>query len=309
MIARLQPGVTLDYAWQRLDVVNKRNTERLPKLRKLVEDAKFQTKIAGMRDELVKNVLPTLYPVAGGGSIRAADRLRQRGEPDAGARANVRMKELAIRFSLGAGRMRMARQLLTESLTLAVLGGLVGYAGLRALLVLGARELPRGGDIRLSGGALAFSAGIAVLKGLVFGLAPVFHLYRRDLNEIFRGNERAGLLTLSFARLLKVDPGFKPQHVLSARISLPPVPFWNFIDAGYFQTMGIPLLQGRTIAENDRDGAPLVAVIDQHMARKYWPKGDAVGARVRMGLGRNPPWTIIGIVGSVKKRELAERDS
>ena len=117
------------------------------------------------------------------------------------------------------------------------------------------------------------------------------------------------MLTLSFARLLKVDPGFKPQHVLSARISLPPVPFWNFIDAGYFQTMGIPLLQGRTIAENDGDGAPLVAVIDQHMARKYWPKGDAVGARVRMGLGRNPPWTIIGIVGSVKKRELAERDS
>ena len=69
---------------------------------------------------------------------------------------------------------------------------------------------------------------------------------------------------------------------------LPPVPFRNFIDAGYFQTMGIPLLQGRTIAESDRDGAPLVAVIDQHMARKYWPKGDAVGARVRMGLGRNP---------------------
>src|SRR5260370_37782991 len=73
--------------------------------------------------------------------------------------------------------------------------------------------------------------------------------------------------------------------------------------------MGSPLLQGRTITENDRDGASLVAVIDQRMARKYWRKGEAVGARVRMGLGRNPPWTIIGIVGSVKKRELAERDS
>jgi predicted permease len=401
MIARLQPGVTLAYAWQRLDVVDKRNVERLPKLRKLLEDAKFQTKIAGMRDEMVKNVRPTLYLLQAAvafvlliGCVNVANLML--------VRANVRMKELAIRFSLGAGRMRMARQLLTESLTLAALGGLVGvlagYAGLRALLVLGANELPRGADIRLSGGALAFSAGIAVLTGLVFGLAPVFHLYRRDLNEIFRGNERsgtsergamwtrgalvasqvslafvllagAGLLTLSFARLLKVDPGFKPQHVLTARIALPraryqddarvrnfleaqldalrrlpgvtgvglntalpfggnvqdavilveghalgpgelpPVPFWNFIDAGYFQTMGIPLLQGRAFAESDIDHAPLVAVIDQHMARKYWPKGDAVGARVRMGLGGGPPWTIVGIVGSVKKRELAERDS
>jgi predicted permease len=401
MIARLQPGVTLDYARRRLDVVNKRNTERLPKFRKLVEDAKFQTKIAGMRDELVKNVRPTLYLLQAAvafvlliGCVNVANLML--------VRANVRMKELAIRFSLGAGRMRMARQLLTESLTLAVLGGLVGvlagYAGLRALLVLGAKELPRGTDIRLSGGALAFSAGIAVLTGLVFGLAPVFHLYRRDLSEIFRGNERAGtsehgamwtrgalvasqvslafvllagagLLTLSFARLLKVDPGFKPQHVLTARIALPrtrynddarvrnfleaqldalrrlpgvtgaslntalpfggnaqnavilveghtlgpgelpPVPYWNFVDAGYFQTMGIPLLQGRTIAESDADRAPLVAVIDQNTARKYWPKGDAVGARVRMGLGGGPPWTIIGIVGSVKKRELAERDA
>jgi ABC-type lipoprotein release transport system permease subunit len=52
-----------------------------------------------------------------------------------------------------------------------------------------------------------------------------------------------------------------------------------------------------------------VAVIDQHLARKYWPKGDAIGARVRMGLGGGPPWTIVGIAGSVKKRELAERDS
>jgi predicted permease len=316
-------------------------------------------------------------------------------------RANVRMKELAIRFQSGRGTNAdgaAASHRERDAGRSGRCGGRAGYAGLRALLVLGAKELPRGGDISLSAGALAYSAGIAVLTGLVFGLAPVFHLYRRDLNEIFRGNERsgtsergamwtrgalvasqvslafvllagAGLLTLSFARLLKVDPGFKPQHVLTARIALPraryqddarvrnfleaqldalrrlpgvmgvglntalpfsgntqdavilveghtlargelpPVPFWNFVDAGYLKTMGIPLLQGRTIAESDADRAPLVAVIDQNMARKYWPKGDAVGARVRMGLGGGPPWTIVGIVGSVKKRELAERDS
>ena len=401
MIARLQNGVTLDYAWQRLDVVNRRNTERFPNLRKLVEDAKFQTKIIGTRDELVKSVRPTLYLLQAAvafvlliGCVNVANLLL--------VRANVRTKELAIRFSLGAGRLRMARQLLTESLTLATLGGLLGvlagYGGLRALLLLGAKELPRGGDIHLSGAALTFSAAIAVFTGIVFGLAPVFHLFRRDLNEIFRGNERAatgergamwtrgalvacqvslafvlligaGLLSLSFARLLKVDPGFKPQHVLTAQISLPrarfndtqarnffttqldalrklpavtnvglstglpftaslqdavimiegralapgelpPVPFWNFVDSGYFGAMGIPLLQGRLIAEADTPDAPRVAVVDQNMARRYWPKGDALGARVHQGAGTaERAWTIIGIVGSVKKRDLAERDA
>ena len=401
MIARLQPGVTLDYARQRLEAVDRRATERLPKLRKLVEDAKFQTKIIGTRDELVKSVRPTLYLLQAAvafvlliGCVNVANLLL--------VRANVRMRELAIRFSLGAGRLRMARQLLTESLTIATLGGLLGvlaaYGGLRALLLLGAKDLPRGGDIRLSGAALAFSAAIAVLTGIVFGLAPVFYLFRRDLNEIFRGNERAatgergamwtrgalvacqvslafvlligaGLLSLSFARLLKVDPGFKPQHVLTAQISLPrarfndtqarnffttqlealrklpgvthvglstalpftgnlqnavimveghtlapgelpPVPFWNFVDSGYFGALGIPLLQGRLISEADTGDAPKVAVIDQTMARRYWPKGDALGARVHMGADTsNPARTIIGIVGSVEKRDLAHRDS
>jgi predicted permease len=400
MIARLRPGVTLNYARQRLAVVDKRNIERVPKLRKLLEDARFQTMIVGTRDELVKDVRPTLYLLQAAvafvlliGCVNVANLML--------VRANVRMKELAIRFSLGAGRMRMARQLLTESLTLAALGGLfgllTGYAGLRALLILGAKELPRGGEIRLSGSALAFSAGIALLTGIVFGLVPVLHLFRCDLNEIFRGNERtgtsergavwtrgalvtcqvslafillagAGLLTMSFARLLSADPGFRPQHVLSAQISmprarypddarrrsfldaqlealrtlpgvanvgantalpfggfkqdavvmveghtlapgeLPPDPLWNYIDAGYFRTMGIPLLQGRAIAGSDTADAPLVAVIDQNMARMYWPKGDAVGARVRMGVnGTNPPWTIVGIVGNVKKRDLAQQ--
>ena len=400
MMARLQPGVTLDYARQRLAVLDRRNVERLPKLRKLLEDAKFQTRVVETRDELVKSIRPTLYLLQGAvafvlliGCVNVANLML--------VRANVRMKELAIRFSLGAGRLRMTRQLLTESLTLSALGGLLGiltgYAGLRALVLLGAKELPRGGDIRLSASAMAFSAGIAMLTGLVFGLVPVFHLFRRDLNEIFRGNERsgtsergavwtrgalvvcqvslafvllagAGLLTLSFTRLLAADPGFKPQHVISAQLSLPrmrypddarrrnflaaqlealrglpgvastgmntalpfsgfkqdavvmieghtlgpgelpPDPLWNYIDAGYFRTMGIPLLQGRAIAESDTDKAPLVAVIDQNMARMYWPKGDAVGARVRMGVNStNPLWTIVGIVGSVKKRDLAEQ--
>src|SRR5207253_10190775 len=78
---------------------------------------------------------------------------------------------------------------------------------------------------------------------------------------------------------------------------LPPVPFWNFVDSGYFGALGIPLLQGRLIAEADTADAPKVAVIDQNVARRYWPKGDGLGARVHMGASStNERWTIVGIV-------------
>jgi predicted permease len=244
---------------------------------------------------------------------------------------------------------------------------------------------------------LAYSAALAVLTGLVFGSVPVFHLYRRDLNEVFRQTGRTGttergalwtrsalvvcqvslafvlligsaLLTLSFSRLLSVDPGFKPQNVLSAQFTLPdvrykedararnfvatllegvralpgvtsagattflpfsnnsnasvvmidgytlppgelpPVPGWNNVDPQYFQTMGIPLLQGRAIGENDTPDTQKVVVIDQFLARKYWPKGNAIGARIRRGIENNEPvCTIIGVVGSVKTTNLAEK--
>ena len=117
-------------------------------------------------------------------------------------RSNIRMKEMAIRFSLGAGRWRLARQLLTESVMLAALGGLggvlVGFGGIRLLSYLGAKQMPRGENVHIDGAVLAFSAGVAVLTGLVFGSIPVLQLYRRDLNDVFRGSvahghERAAL--------------------------------------------------------------------------------------------------------------------
>jgi predicted permease len=402
MIARLKPGVAVAYAQQRIDDLNRRNLERVPKFRKLLESARFGTKVVGLKDELVRDVRPTLYLLQAAvafvlliGCVNVANLML--------VRSNIRMKEMAIRFSLGAGRWRLGRQLLTESLTLAVLGGLLGlftgFAGVRLLVLLGSRDLPRGGDIRINGSVLAFSAAAAVLTGLIFGSVPILQLFRRDLNAVFRQTERtgtsergavwtrsalvvcqvslafvlligSGLLTMSFARLLSVDPGFKPEHVLTARFSLPraryaddarvrnfvgnlldsvralpgvkgagvtsylpfsgnnnasvimiegynlapgenpPVPGWNHVDAGYFQALGIPLLRGRILTETDGTEAPRVAVIDQFMARKYWPKGDAIGARVRRGIGdgSGPVSTIVGIVGSVKTGDLAEQN-
>jgi predicted permease len=89
---------------------------------------------------------------------------------------------------------------------------------------------------------------------------------------------------------------------------LPPVPGWNTVDSGYFQTMSVPLLQGRTFSESDTADAQKVIVIDQFLARKYWPKGDAIGGRIRRGIENDQPLcTIIGVVGSVKTTNLAEQ--
>ncbi len=402
MYARLKPGVTIGQAQQRIDALNKANLDRFPKYRKLLEDARFGTKVLGLQDLVIREIKPTLYLLQAAvafvlliGCVNVANLML--------VRSNIRMKELAIRFSLGAGRWRLARQLLTESVTIAALGGVlglvVGSAGISLLMYLGAKELPRGENIQMDGAVLAYSAALAVLTGLVFGSVPVFHLYRRDLNEVFRQTGRTGttergalwtrsalvvcqvslafvlligsaLLTLSFARLLSVDPGFKPQNVLSAQFTLPdvrykedtrarnfvttllesvralpgvtsagattylpfsgdnnasvvmidgytpgpgelpPVPGYNTVDSQYFQAMGIPLLQGRTFSESDTADTQKVMLIDQFLARKYWPKGNAIGARIRRGIEEKEPLcTIIGVVGSVKTGNLAEKGS
>jgi predicted permease len=405
MIARLRPGVTIAAAQRRIDVLNKFQVERAGKLRTLLENARFGSVVRGLKDEMVKSIKPTLYLLQAAvllvlliGCVNVANLML--------VRSNIRMKELAIRHSLGAARGRLARQLLTESVTLAGLGGLLGialaYGGVRVLAVLGAQQLPRGAAIHLDAGALAFSAAVAGITGLVFGSVPVYHLVRRDLNVIFRQTGRtgtsersavwtrsalvvcqvslafvlligAGLLSLSFARLLTVSPGFQPQNVSSAVFSLPdsrypddararnfalsvgeavraipgvahagltsflpfggnnnnsvmsfeshslgpgenpPVPAWNVIDPGYFAAMGIPLLQGRGIERGDTADSTRVVVIDQYLAHKYFPKGDAVGTRIIRGLpnlhdDKDYLCTIIGVVGSVKTSDLAERN-
>ena len=323
-------------------------------------------------------------------------------------RSNVRMKELAIRFSLGAGRWRIARQLLIESTTLAVLGGALGIAaglgGVKLLVSLAADNLPRAGEIHIDAGVLAFTAAMAVVTGIVFGSVPLIHVMRSNLNEIFRGNDRSGtmgrralwvrsalvvcqvslafvlligsgLLTLSFARLLTVNPGFRSENVITARISLPdvrykddvsvrnfvsslleklrstpgvtqagatnylpfsgsnnasvisidshplapgenpPVPGRNVVDWGYIPAMKIPVLEGRDFSESDGPDSQKVALIDQFLARKYWPNGGALGNTLRRDFDdgsaeskKQPHFTIIGVVGTVKTADLAEKN-
>jgi predicted permease len=169
------------------------------------------------------------------------------------ARATGRQRELAVRAALGAGRGRIARQLLTESLVLAALGGVLGvglaFVAVRALAAAGSSELPRAGDIRIDGPVLAFTIGLSLLSGLLFGLFPTLRATATNLEQSLRSGARgsvggagqrarsalvvievalavilvvgAGLATKSFARLLSVNPGFQPSNGLVAMMSVP----------------------------------------------------------------------------------------
>jgi putative ABC transport system permease protein len=170
------------------------------------------------------------------------------------ARATARHREISIRAALGASRARLVRQLLTESVLLAVCGGLAGMLlarwGLDALLALAPPNLPRMTDIHLNAGVLVFSLALSVLTGLVFGIAPAWLAARADVNEALKQGSRgsteggargrlrsalvvievtlalmllggAGLLARSFMQLAHVDPGFIPDDATVLRLSLP----------------------------------------------------------------------------------------
>ncbi len=403
MVARLKPGVSLSVAQQKIDRINRINLDRFPKYRQLLINARFSTKVVYFLDELTADQRPILYLLQGAvafvlliGCVNVANLML--------VRASVRMKEFAIRFSMGARRGRIARQLVTEGLVLGLLGGLlgllIGYGGVRLLKYLGADDLPRAAEIRMDGTIFGFTLAVALATGVLFSLAPVIHLMRRNLLDVFRTSERtgtvvkralttravlvvsqvalafvlligAGLMTISFMRAMNVDPGFRATNVATARISLPrnryadeaarrgflerllertrslpgatvavtsqlpfggggnasvveivgrplgpgeppPVPAWNFVMGDYFRAMGIPLLQGRAFQASDTTSTEAVCIIDQFLARKYWPDSNPLGARIARGVtigGDKPPIvTVVGVVGSVKTSDVTDQN-
>lgn len=174
------------------------------------------------------------------------------------SRAAVRQKEIAIRAAVGASRIRLIRQLLTESMLLALAGGLVGvgvaYLTIKALRVFGPDNIPRLNEVGIDGRVMAFTCFIALLTGVFFGLAPALRASRVELNEVLkeggrsgasgRGGHRtrkllvvpevalslllligAGLLIRSYHRVWNAYPGFNSHNVLSLRLSLPAVKY------------------------------------------------------------------------------------
>ncbi len=253
MIGRLEPGATVNQAQQQLDALNARNMERFPHFKEILTNAGFRTVATSFQDDLVREVRSTLLLLWGGvlfvlliGAVNITNLVL--------VRSSARTKELATRLALGAGLSTIGRQIMTETILLTFLGGLsglaLGYWSLALLTGLGIAELPRGGEIRMDLTVVLFTLGLALVVGLFVGLAPVLNLRQLNLSQAFREESRsgtsgrsarlvrrtlvasqvalafmlligAGLLLASFERVLAIDPGFAPDHVLTARVAPP----------------------------------------------------------------------------------------
>jgi putative ABC transport system permease protein len=390
VIAHLKPGVSLEQARSDITSVAARIEQQFPD-----SNAGWSAKIVPLRDQLLGDIRPTLWTLVAAvvfvlliACANVANLLL--------ARAGSREKEIALRTALGANPGRLARQLLTESVLLALASGALGLLlamwSVSILQRFGPARLPRMSEIVVDWRVLAFTFGVSVLTGIVFGLAPAIASIRSDLNSILktsgrgntggRGKARllnslvvseiaccvvlltgAGLLLQSFVRLQNVNPGFRPDHVLTMQIALPEARYseWkvalfykqllerlqglpgvqfagiarnlplsgadaslNFTvenrpvqasadqarakyraaSADYFKAMGIPLMKGRYFERTDGEKTAGVVLINNTMARRFWPNEDPIGKRIKAGFDDSQWCTIAGIIGDVKHTGL-----
>lgn len=255
MIARMRPGATIPELNAQMKIIVDRNMERLPARARFAKLSGFGGYAVSMRDQLVGDVRTPLLVLQAGvllvlliACANVANLLLMR--------ATGRGRELAIRASLGAGRWRLIRQMLTEGMVLSVLGGsagvVLGLAGLRALVVMSAQQLPGAIQTTFHAPVLVFTGVVSIATGLIFGAVPAIAVSRGNTSAYLKDDSTragtgkatgftraalvvgetalalmllvgAGLLIKSFAHLQAVNPGFSADNVLTAQIGLPAV--------------------------------------------------------------------------------------
>ncbi|MQA89205.1 MAG: FtsX-like permease family protein [Gemmatimonas sp.] len=290
MLARLRDGATIEQARAQNDALNQAliDESTIPNARQLLEDTRFATAVVATTDDLVSDVRPTLYMLWAGvvfvlliGCVNIANLML--------ARSQNRLGEIATRMALGAPRGRVARQIVTESLVMSLIGGglgiLAGLLVLRLLTGLGLDRLPRGTEIGVNTTIVGFTILIAVVTGLLFAAIPAVDVLRRDLSSVFRAEGRsatasrgavalrntlvtgqvalafvllvaAGLMLMSFRAALAVPPGFDSRGLATAYFSLPTVRYSDadarrtFVGELLRDAQSVPALAAATVTSN-----------------------------------------------------------
>jgi len=395
-IASLKRGVTVGQANSEINTILTRVSQKFPEYYK--SELGVGARVISLQDKNTKGIRLALLLILGAvvfvlliACANVANLLL--------ARAAVRQKEMAVRSALGSSRWRIVQQLLTESVLLSIIGGILGvvlaYLGLKVLLVGSPLDALQVQSVKLDMTALGFTMLVTLLVGMLFGLAPALQASKVDLNEELKeGGGRgtlqgirhnrtrtilvisevtlsmllligAGLMIQSFLRLLNVSPGYDAQHVLSMRLTvagaqypqnqnvtafykqlqdrvstIPGVqsaaiinqlpsaaekteasfeiegrPFvtdidredgiadYRMISPNYFKTMGIPLLRGRPFTDQEGREAPAAAIINDKLARRFFPGEDPTTKRIR--LRPDAPWLqIVGVIPDIKNHGL-----
>jgi predicted permease len=398
LLARLNPGIGLKQANTTFGVIANRIADQHPDTDKGVSIQVFPEKLARPEPD-PDNTIPNaaLAFTALGALVllvacfNIANVLL--------VRATVRQREMAIRAAVGAGRARLIRQHLTESLMLALFGGSAGMllgwwaAGFLGSLNLGT-DLPVRFNFDPDSSVFLFALSVVLVTGTVVGILPALRVARTDVNSMLREGGRgttdggrrhwvrnglvmaqvagsllllivAGLFVRSSQKAEHIALGFNPDHVLDVPIDVkqigytdaqgkeffrtlderlrvlpgvaseseafvtplslissdqglvfdgrepepghtPPSVMFNMVSPDYFSTLQIPLRQGRVFTAADRDKAPKVAIVNEALAKKFWPAQDVIGRHFRFAAGEPLQWEVVGVVGDTKIKSLTE---
>jgi predicted permease len=384
-VGRLRPGVTVEQARTEVVSIARRLERDYPE-----SNAGITVNTLGIREAMVGDTRPALLVLLGASLLvlliacaNVAGMLL--------SRAVSRRQELAVRAALGAGRARLVRQMLTESVVLAVVGGAAGLGlaawGTRALVASAGDMLPASNQITVDSTVLATALLVTLLCGILFGLVPALAASRgmhTALKDAGRGSSGgvgryrlrtalvtgqlalaamllvgAGLLVRSLTRLQHNDLGYTVDSALTFDLSLAgqryatseaqdqfyeelyqrlrtlpgvaavggsgnlplrgsssaslaidgrphegdrlPEVGYQPVSDDWFKAMGVPFRRGRAFGPSDHNDAPPVVILSEAAARQFWPNGDPIGARVRLGPNPSTPWsTVVGVVGDVR---------